>query len=561
MRGSKKEIVRLFRTNQVEQAYLRAKALLTEFPADYELHYILGMIHGSQYRYVDALQSFSRALTFNPGHRPSLTERGIIFMTLRRDRQALAEFREALRVDPLAHDVCHYVREIERRMKPVEPTLAACLIVKNEAKHLPNCLKSIQAVVDEMVVVDTGSEDATPEIARQFGARVVQFEWRKDFAAARNFAIRQAESDWILQIDADEELFPEDQYKIREIIHQRDCNGAFVAMRNRNSSLFGENPCTVHYLVRLYRNHRSIYYVNPIHETLKISGEVVATDINFLHHGYNLDAEYMKQKRRRNAEILYQRLQSDPSNITTLFYLSMMHLGNEEYDQAGIYAKQVLEKLSPQDAKKQHFYLMMLNNLAWIHVEKQNYALVQKYCEQAIAINSNYLDPQFFLGLSYFKEEQYEKARETFERFLKKYGEITQNPVFNLFAHSSHAYLYQVYHLLGKISRREKNYPVAQRMMLKAIESNPNFWIGYADLGYLSMDLSEWQKAAHYLSTAVSIAKKSPHVNRNNRVVWFDFFNLLKNYVAVLKKCAGAAKAAPVSVSSTVRQESNAEQS
>ena len=91
---------------------------------------------------------------------------------------------------------------------PEKPMLSICMIVRDEETTLPRCLKSVQDVADEVIVVDTGSKDNTVSIARDFGAKVYHFEWRDDFAAARNESLKYASGDWIFQIDADEELLP-----------------------------------------------------------------------------------------------------------------------------------------------------------------------------------------------------------------------------------------------------------------------------------------------------------------------------------------------------------------
>lgn len=87
--------------------------------------------------------------------------------------------------------------------------LSLCLIAKNEEKALPQCLNSVKDVVEEMVVLDTGSCDRTVEIARQFGAKVHHFTWCNDFSAARNEALKYVSGDWVLVLDADEILVPE----------------------------------------------------------------------------------------------------------------------------------------------------------------------------------------------------------------------------------------------------------------------------------------------------------------------------------------------------------------
>ena len=82
------------------------------------------------------------------------------------------------------------------------------MIVRDEEKNLVRCLKSVVPVVDELIIVDTGSKDNTIDIAKEFGAKVFLFEWCDDFAAARNESLKHATGDWILQLDADDELLP-----------------------------------------------------------------------------------------------------------------------------------------------------------------------------------------------------------------------------------------------------------------------------------------------------------------------------------------------------------------
>ncbi|MCY2907094.1 glycosyltransferase family 2 protein [Bacillus anthracis] len=86
----------------------------------------------------------------------------------------------------------------------MKPFLSACLIVKNEEEMLGKCLESLRRVIEEIIVVDTGSTDSTKEIARQFTDKVYDFEWMNDFSEARNFAASKANGEWIIAIDADE---------------------------------------------------------------------------------------------------------------------------------------------------------------------------------------------------------------------------------------------------------------------------------------------------------------------------------------------------------------------
>ena len=88
----------------------------------------------------------------------------------------------------------------------MSPRISLCMIARDEAAQLPRCLASVRGAVDEVVLVDTGSRDRTREIAREHGARVESFAWCDDFAAARNASLARASGDWVLVLDADEEL-------------------------------------------------------------------------------------------------------------------------------------------------------------------------------------------------------------------------------------------------------------------------------------------------------------------------------------------------------------------
>jgi glycosyltransferase involved in cell wall biosynthesis len=89
-------------------------------------------------------------------------------------------------------------------------TISLCMIVKNEESCLVRCMKSVRDHVDEIIIVDTGSMDNTVEIAESYGARVYHHPWENDFSKHRNQSLSYATGDWIFQLDADEELFPED---------------------------------------------------------------------------------------------------------------------------------------------------------------------------------------------------------------------------------------------------------------------------------------------------------------------------------------------------------------
>lgn len=176
--------------------------------------------------------------------------------------------------------------------------LSLCMIVKNEKYNLPRCLASVKPYVDEIIVVDTGSDDGTPEIAAKFGAKVSYFEWCDDFAAARNYAISQASGDWILMPDADEEIIVESEHFLTQLTVQPNVIAYSVALTEANNQ-----SLTPAYLIRLFRNLPDIKYEGRFHEQLKHQNQSITGNqigllegVRFLHYGYEKEQVIQKTK-------------------------------------------------------------------------------------------------------------------------------------------------------------------------------------------------------------------------------------------------------------------------
>jgi len=529
-------VINLFKQGNHSEALQKLSHLSAKRPRDHELYYIEGVIRGALFEYVDATRCFQKALQLNSTHAESEFELGVIQMKMCRFNAADRHLTIARRKKSLQKECDDYLLKIKEVTRDNDVRLSACLIVKNEEKLLPGCLKSLQAICDELVVVDTGSEDNTVKIAEDFGAKVAHYKWKNDFADARNFALSQATGEWIIHLDADEELFPQDQCKVREIIHQASCDAAYLALHNRLSGSFGEARPTVHYLVRLFKKRVDFYYEHPIHETLRVSGEVTPVDINIMHHGYNLDTDYMLSKRRRNAKILYKKLQENPKDPSTLFYLSMMHLGNREFDLAGSYALKALPLLDAENSSKQHLSLMLLNNLATVASEQHKFEEVQKYARRAIQLNQDYLDPYFPLGAAHFTLGEFEEALEVFKEYLRRNDQQVDQPLFNLFGNSRDTYLDQVRHLTGKVYRKLKDNEKAKYWLQKAVDGNPEFWIGRIELAYIAVEEKDLLAASEHFHEAIVCGKKNQELIRENKALWFDFTQAIRNYVKTLDK-------------------------
>jgi len=199
------------------------------------------------------------------------------------------------------------------------PTVSLCMIVRNEAQHLPACLQSVAGAVDALVVVDTGSVDETISVAEAFGARVIRYPWTDDFAAARNVSLTHARTDWILVLDADERLARGGAPRLRELVGgPADVVAYLVQQRTPTPSSITNGMVRVEWLPRLFRNRPDVRYTGAVHECILPSvagnGRVVGSDLLVAHDGYLHSPDAVREKAARNLRILARELERDPAD-------------------------------------------------------------------------------------------------------------------------------------------------------------------------------------------------------------------------------------------------------
>ncbi len=163
-------------------------------------------------------------------------------------------------------------------------TISVCMIVKNEEKTLRRCLNSLKGLADEIVIADTGSTDATKEIAQQYTNLVYDFRWTDDFSEARNFVFSRATKEYIYSADADEVLSPENRERFRILKETLLPEIEIVQMKYANQLQFG----TVYnfdeeYRPKLFKRQRNFVWEGPIHETVRLMPVIYDSDIVITH--------------------------------------------------------------------------------------------------------------------------------------------------------------------------------------------------------------------------------------------------------------------------------------
>jgi len=227
--------------------------------------------------------------------------------------------------------------------------ISACVIVKNEAANIGRWLDCVRQIADEIIVVDTGSEDDTAAIAEKGGAKVYHFSWCDDFSAAKNFALEQARGEWIIFLDADEYFTDASIPKLRAYIKKYHPDQRTVGIvcklfnidKDRENRFIG-TTCQI----RVFRNLKNLRYTGAVHERLadlthtKRKMQLVM-DLEIYHTGYS--SKIVKQKLLRNRHLLEEKIRMQGEKVEDYPYLMDCAFGLEDYEEAIRYAKKAID--------------------------------------------------------------------------------------------------------------------------------------------------------------------------------------------------------------------------
>ncbi|AET66039.1 glycosyl transferase [Desulfosporosinus orientis DSM 765] len=350
--------------------------------------------------------------------------------------------------------------------------ISLCMIVKNEELSLARCLRSVSGIIDEIIIVDTGSTDSTCDIARQYGAVLHHFPWNGNFSEARNASLELAQGDWILFLDADEELSPNSRDILLRLIENETVEGYFVKIIN----YLGKEGWveTVPDLVfRLFRNKKEYRFRGAIHEQIadvilenNISARYqVAENLVIIHHGYLDQVIQEKDKKYRNLMLIEKELELNPTN-----HLLQYHYGVELY-RAERYAEAeaVLIK-SASDIDPNTIYFPKL--IRYIVLSQHSSGHLQEALNSAavgLKLFPNYADLYFYSGLILFDLKKYTQARDA---FLQAASMPEQPPQYASFGGVRG---FRAYYYLGQIAESYLDEEEALKFYLYSLRDNPHF--------------------------------------------------------------------------------------
>ena len=401
--------------------------------------------------------------------------------------------------------------EMNQKSGIEDPTLSLCMIVKNEEHFLPLCLDSVKDYVDEIIIVDTGSTDTTVKIAERYDAKIYHHPWENSFSKARNYSLKYATCDWILILDADEEIDKEDAHRLKEVI--KDPVGSetspkadliFIPVYSKFNN--GKNDSIAN-SERIFRNHLGICYEGIVHNALKHSVPTKTEDIKLHHHGYNQDNEQMERKFARTSELLKKQINNDPKNPIPHHNLAISYLDRNMNDECIKEAQEAIRLFELQNSDSQ-LRLLSYYSASVAFYRKNELSNAEKYAIKLLSIYSEYLDAYCLLSSIYFLKKEYLKCIEATKKFLHLLKAIKANPKKALLVPLNtlqHARL--AYSRMAIVFFEQKKEQEGLQALSNSIDSAENKWEPYFTISKHFAEQEDSKQAERFLVDGI---KKNP---------------------------------------------------
>ena len=348
--------------------------------------------------------------------------------------------------------------------------ISLCMIVKNEEKCLPTCLESIKDVVDEIIIVDTGSTDKTVDIARNYGAKVYYFKWNNNFSEARNVSLKYATKDWILIMDADDELRGEYKKNFKLLLNSKleDNLVYFFETLNYYGDKPDDNCITINLNPRMFKNGRGFHYEGEIHNQLICPNNehgAICNDVKIYHYGY-LDKNIVsKKKRKRNISILNKLIEKEPNNKFNYFNLGNEYIALDNPKKALEYYYKAYEDFNPDTG----FSPALVLRIIVCNYNIREYTKALNFIDTATKYYPKFTDLYFFKSLVYKN-----LGKITLQiKALNKCVEIGEPPSQLKFFYGSESF--KAYFELGNVYMNFKDYDTAYDYYIKSLKSKLDF--------------------------------------------------------------------------------------
>jgi tetratricopeptide (TPR) repeat protein len=349
--------------------------------------------------------------------------------------------------------------------------ISLCMIVRNEERFLHDALASVQGVVDEICIADSGSTDATIAIAESFGAKISHIVWREDFAWARNQALAMATGAWIFVLDADERLTPGSREELRALRGVRpDGRGRWIRCRNLSDPV-REIVASTNALVRIFPSDAAVRYRGVLHEFVARGDEpgtlpAAKTGIEIHHLGYLPEIIAARGKGDRNLRASQAAAEADPGDPVLVYNYATSALlaGERDLGRAQLERLNVMIRDTPRG-----FRPLALTMLAGIYVEDGRPAEALELADECVRVVASLPDGHFARGRALAALGRYHEARTAFGEAIA----AGQGGTFEHFVTDDQIPMWKAHNEIGGTLMTERRHAEARQWFDLALRGRP----------------------------------------------------------------------------------------
>lgn len=349
------------------------------------------------------------------------------------------------------------------------------MIVRNEEELIANCLESVKDLVEEIIIVDTGSIDKTKEICNNYKAKIYDFTWAESFSDARNFGIDKATKEWILWLDADEEITIKNIEELKNLLEYSKKNLYLIPIINYYGSSSPEpNKSYLFSSERLFRNNKGFKFIGNIHEHLTkenldkedLKEIEIIHYIKIHHYGYMDTVVESKKKNERNLTLLKKEKKVPNYDPWIDYHIASEYYRMKDYKRAFKEINySILGFLQRQQMPPSLLYKLKYEILILL----RSYKGAKDGIDKAIALYPNYVDLHFYKGIILFQENLFEEAIIVFKHCIALGESQIQHLI--LSGAGSHA----AWYFIGCCYENLGDYQKASDAYIEAINIYPNY--------------------------------------------------------------------------------------
>lgn len=388
------------------------------------------------------------------------------------------------------------------------PSISLCMIAKNEEEWIAQAISSVRPIISEIILVDTGSSDATVEIAKAHSAQVYFMPWRDDFSAARNLSLQYATGDWILVLDADEVIAAEDHQELLRLIEDRSLCIEFLQRHYSDDVRLSDfQPVKGEYpqwekgqggyfesnCVRMFPNFEGIHYRGRVHELVEHSirdigrHKVVRTHVRIHHYGHTSAVKAKKDKSRIYTPLGYAKTIEAPRDWKNFFELGVEHNNNGQL-QESVEAFRQAALMNPG-------YTAIWINKGYVECELQLYQEAIRSLETALKIDPREEEAYCNLGVVYMRLKNYPLAEKHFR------AAVTYKPNYV----NAYCNLGTCLALMNRLSE-------AVVVYLRVLEMFPRSIKAHSEVGAIYLSAGVLDEAEKHLLTALDLGSQDARI-------------------------------------------------